>query len=959
MNQNDFRACIKHFFSVLMIMSLCNSSSLAQTITITGFVLNAKNEPLEGASISVKGTNKTVLSNTSGKFTLGNETAGSILIISYVGYKTKEQLAGGTNLVIILEEGDALHKIVVTGVMDPRTRLESSIAISVIDNKVLEKSYQVSAADALKNVPGVYVNSSLGEIRNTVYSRGLGVGSNNGGDGFYYVSMQEDGLPVTNATFGSYGPDHFMRIDATLDKLEAVRGGTASILGNNAPGGIFNYISKTGGTVFEGEARIRLGLEGNGKNPYYRADLSVGGPLSKDKSWTYNVGGFVRQSDGARYPGYSMNNGGQLRANVRKTFKKSSLTFYAKYLNDHNSWFELLSTVDFKKPRLADGVEQTNSVWIPPVDFEFFVNESDVKKRFNSKSKVHSIDQSIGMNFIQKFGNNWTFRNNARLSDKTSTYNATSVVSPFAIDGIVYYAVIGQIAQFGTYSFTDGANNLLASVTQAPIIINGQFAGFDFKVNQNNLPGQQIQNNSVFFTPVFFQENKMKEFTDQFVLTKKVKDMSFTAGGFFSYSRLNRHYGNAGPGSAATPMMSPRPTSLIQVKYQDFSGVNYDVTSPEGIALGGDGTRTGISLYSITQNQLALFFGHDWNINKKIHFDWGIRYEAFGIKGTNQIATLVPLGSGGIDGNPLTLYDNSTGKIIGVYNYNNNFNTLSFSTGLNYLISDKVALYGRYSITAKAPDMDVFINVNTDFTSKTLNPLIQDIQQIELGLKANWKKGSLFITPFYTLLKNVYSPQIFQGTPDFQNPYNPPALYNKYRTIGVELETNMAFSDHFGIRAIATFQQSKAVDYRIWIANGFGQADDSIQSYSGNKTSNMPNMILRVVPAYTIGKFYTQIEWSLMGKRAANTANAFDLPAFSQTDLAMGYNFSKAITLSVNVINVFNKMGVMAWFAPGGFPANLDIQGFTKEQLNANPDAIYQTASIAPRAYFMTLAYKF
>ncbi len=69
--------------------------------------------------------------------------------------------------------------------------------------------------------------------------------------------------------------------------MEAVRGGTASIVGANAPGGIFNYISKTGGQKFEGEFRAKLGLEGDGKNPYYRADINFGGPLSN--GWTYKA----------------------------------------------------------------------------------------------------------------------------------------------------------------------------------------------------------------------------------------------------------------------------------------------------------------------------------------------------------------------------------------------------------------------------------------------------------------------------------------------------------------------------------------------------------------------------------------------------------------------------------------------------------------------------------------------
>jgi iron complex outermembrane receptor protein len=207
----------------------------------------------------------------------------------------------------------------------------------------------------------VYVNSSLGEVRNAVYSRGVSVGSNDGASGYYYVSLQEDRLPVTNVTFSNYGPDYFYRPDATLGKLEAVRGGTASILGNNAPGGIFNYISKQGGDTFSGEFRAKYGLEGDGKNPYYRGDLNLGGPLSKDKSWTYDIGGFYRYGTGAKDPGYPLNKGGQIKGNIVKKYKGGSIKIYGKYLDDHNGWFESTPTVGFTNPKPAPGFSPTSS----------------------------------------------------------------------------------------------------------------------------------------------------------------------------------------------------------------------------------------------------------------------------------------------------------------------------------------------------------------------------------------------------------------------------------------------------------------------------------------------------------------------------------------------------------------------------------------------------------------------
>ncbi len=48
---------------------------------------------------------------------------------------------------------------------DKRRRIDASVAITTINAKSIEKQVAVSAADLLKNVPGVYVNSSLGKTK--------------------------------------------------------------------------------------------------------------------------------------------------------------------------------------------------------------------------------------------------------------------------------------------------------------------------------------------------------------------------------------------------------------------------------------------------------------------------------------------------------------------------------------------------------------------------------------------------------------------------------------------------------------------------------------------------------------------------------------------------------------------------------------------------------------------------
>lgn len=948
---------------LFIILFLASVYAQAQNGKITGKVTDEKGENLVGASVILKGGAKGTTTTADGNFVITNVSNKTYqLLVSFIGYATKEVTVTVPQvaplMITLTDDVNGLEEVVVTGVFDKRTRMESSVAISTMNSKQIDRIAIGSAADLLKNVPGVYVNTSLGEIRNTVYSRGVSVGSNDGASGYYYVSMQEDGLPVTNATFGNYGPDFFLHPDATLGRMEAVRGGTASILGNNAPGGIFNYVSKTGGREFAGEARVKYGLEGNGQNPFYRTDLNFGGPLSKDKSLTYNVGGFYRQSDGARYPGYPMNNGGQVKANLSKTYKSGSVKVYAKYLNDHNAWFEFLPSVNFSNPQLAAGVSQTNSVLIPAVEADFTINQTGQKVHYDSRDKIHSKDLSIGVNWEQSIGEGLTIDNKIRYSDKSSVWNTTAVAYPFATDGLVFYAVAGLLGNFGTYTYKDHATGTqIGSITQAPNIINGQFAGFNFINNGSNFPGASIQANSLLFNPLFYTDNRMKEFIDQFSITKKLTNMSFTGGLFYANSTLDR-MASTDIGTSFSQLTSPRP-SLTDITLAGFDGKTYQVTNPSGI-IGGSGKSAAVNIFTATQNQTALFFGHNWTINPKLNFDWGVRYETVKYDGTNQIASSVASTTGGTDGNPLTLYDNTYGQITATYKYaNQKVNTLSYSAGANYKLSESQAIYARYSQGSKAPDLDMFISVNTQFAADNLNPLAQKIQQIELGYKMKSDKTSLFITPFYSLLSNVAQQTTGLETASLSSAYNTPILYNKYTTMGIEVEANQTFSKNFSVRAVATVQSAKATEFKTWQLNGNGKADDTIIDYSGNDTDNSANVIFRVSPTYTVGKWYSSLDFSYMGKRAANVANVFYLPAFTQSNLNLGYSVSTKLQLQANVNNLFNQDGVMGWSAPGGFPAALDRQGFTAAQLAANPTAVYSTLSLPPRAYFITATYKF
>lgn len=947
-------------FVMLLLMSFKTQAQqeVSGTITEAG-----TSTPIVGATILIKNTNNGTTSDFDGKFTI-NAQQGDVIVISYIGYLKQEiSVTGDGEINVALKiDNQQLDEVILTGVFDQRTRMESSIAISVLKPEVLSEMAPISAADLLKNVPGVYVNSSLGEIRNTVYSRGVSVGSNDGASGYYYVSMQEDGLPVTNATFTNYGPDYYLRADLNIGRLEAVRGGTASILGNNAPGGIFNYVSKEGGDEFKGEVQTKYGFEGNTNHLYQRVDANFGGPLTskEDNSLFYNIGGFYRTNEGARYPGYPMNEGGQIKANIVKKLDKGSLKLYVKYLNDKNAWFEFTPTYDFNNPTLPEGVTENTSVLIPGVQSSFYANDETTLRNYDSTDKIHSKDLSIGLNFENNFSDSFKISNNARYSKKSSLWNTTAVAYPFAVDNFLFYAITGDLGHFGTYDFNDLNGNNLISVNQN-YDPNNPYFPFAFEATNNGLPGTSIQPNSILFNPMFYVDNQVNEFIDQFSMTKKLEHMSFTAGGFYANSTFNNANGVPGAmySQLTTPIPTPTTLTYTGMDWTTLTPFTEQRTSDKGITT-ANGARSPLNTNKATQNQLALFLGHSWELSEKLTFDWGVRFEKISVNGSNYIWDAgEPSATGGVDGDPSTTYDNGTAVFRDSFNFDRVMKTTSYSAGLNYAVNDNNAYYLRVSKGNKAPDLSIFLGIDDSFKESNTEALNQAITQVEFGYKYQKGGTNLFITPFYSVLDNVASLQTGTEDGSFDTSYQTPVLYNKFTTKGIELEGLFELTDHFSVRAVATFQNSMATRFQVYNLGANGKDDDTIVDYSGNKTDNSANTILKIAPSFRKGKFSSTIDWSYLGERAANVANVFSLPAFNQTNAVFGYKLNEKISLQANINNLFNVYGVMGWSAPGGFPASLDRQGFTKATMDANPNAVYSTLALPARAYFVTLNYKF
>ncbi len=207
--------------------------------------------------------------------------------------------------------------------------MRSSVSVSTIEGDSIVTSTAASATEVLRSVPGIRSESSGGESNANVGVRGIPISAG----GARYIQFQEDGLPVLQ--FGDIAfatPDTWIRADVNLDRLEVVRGGSASTLATGGPGGIINFISKNGSQP-GGSISLSQGLGYD----HTRVDVGYGTRLAPKTR--FFIGGFQRVGDGGRPGADGAEKGGQIRANLTQEFDGGFVRVSFKHLDDNTPTF--------------------------------------------------------------------------------------------------------------------------------------------------------------------------------------------------------------------------------------------------------------------------------------------------------------------------------------------------------------------------------------------------------------------------------------------------------------------------------------------------------------------------------------------------------------------------------------------------------------------------------------------
>ena len=108
-----------NYMLLFLTLFLGVNSVFAQTLTVSGTVSDNAGQPLPGANVFIKGTSIGGVTDFDGNFQLEvSDAEGKTLVISYLGFVTKEQVLTGStqNLSISLtEDSNKLDEVIVLG----------------------------------------------------------------------------------------------------------------------------------------------------------------------------------------------------------------------------------------------------------------------------------------------------------------------------------------------------------------------------------------------------------------------------------------------------------------------------------------------------------------------------------------------------------------------------------------------------------------------------------------------------------------------------------------------------------------------------------------------------------------------------------------------------------------------------------------------------------------------------
>ncbi|MBY8828013.1 TonB-dependent receptor domain-containing protein [Hephaestia mangrovi] len=737
---------------------------------------------------------------------------------------------------------------------------EESYAVTQISAATLADRAPMSTADLFKEIPGFWVESTGGEASNNVRSRGIPT------DGYSSVALLEDGLPVQyDGGLAYLNTDQVLRLDATIDRVEAVRGGPSAIFAPNAPGGSINFLTRDALT----DPGVTLTTQLT-RNDYRRVDGFFGAGIAPHIG--VSLGGFYRYDNGLRDPGYPADRGGQLRAAIDYDDGRNRLAFNVKRLDDRVILY-LPVPLQFS----ADGKVEAIPGFDPLTDT--LDGPDNVHVPFKTADGTRDFDLSRGTDSRVTF---YTMMGRLALGDSA----ALEVKSRLRTGKTVRNGLfpIGRPAAGTDYIASVWPRLATAYPTAATAEIRYADSGKPFLPSSNG-------NGLVVGANLLSVQLPM----DEFITDTRVTD---------SVDRWGRHDIAVGLTYDDTRLGYDRQMSTVLL---DVSGraQRLDV-----VALGAAGQPVGAltdngfirygSLFDdvhIHSSNVAVYLADEWHVGSRWRIDLGARWERIAIRGAAEGSTAVDLGD------TATLADDAVLTGDGVEEpIRRRYAGFNWTIGVNYHPAAGTGLFARFTRATRLPGATDF-NAAPDRTDAADVP----ITMAEVGTTFERRHWSLSAVLFGTRFERLpFTDYRFDAV---TNSYVERTSIANTSTIGLEFDGHADLFGPLQLDLKATLQNPR---YRNFVYVDLADGQAVTHDATGNQLIRVPRLSLRATPSLHLLNDRLRIgaDFVHYSHRFADVANSQRLPAYSLINLDMEAQLDRHIKLSVHATNITNVLGL-------------------------------------------------
>ena len=771
------------------------------------------------------------------------------------------------------DAGAETNEIIVTAVARGQNRIESSVSVSTIGSQAIANLAAPSSADLIRQIPGIRSEASGGEGNANIAVRGIPVSTG----GARYIQLQEDGLPILefgDIIFGN--ADNFLRADRSVARVEAVRGGSASTFASNAPGAVINFISKTGEQE-GGAIQASVGLDFES----YRLDFDYGAPLAEDLY--FHVGGFYRTGEGPRDIGYNGYNGGQIKANITKEFDGGYIRFSAKYLDDTTPTI-LPQPVRVTGSNASPNYEaipgfdpRTDALYSPYLTPVVSLDGNNNPASYDFRDGLSVKSLAFGIESEIDVGSGWTLTNRFRFAD-----NSGGFLSPFPA---------GAGAAQGIANGIGGAGSSIVFATGPSA---GQVA------NPATIGGNGLLTNVVNFNT---RLNSLNNVTNDFRVNKQFDigggTANFTSGFYFSRQTIDTDWLWT---SHVQTVQGDGQAVLVDIRNAGGQLVTQNGTVGYGATFFGNCCRRN---YDVDYSTYAPFASLSLELDR-LTIDASIRYDFGDASGTitgSDSGFGVGVGSFDFNRNGTISTAEAQTSILPLGSarpVNYDFGYFSFSLGANYLVTDDLGVFARYSQGGRHTADRSLFSPAVSTTDGSLPGgdagVIARVDQLEAGLK--YQSGGLAL----------YATGFFAKTAETNVELAPLELFDtEYEAFGIELEGAYR-TGNFSLTAGATWTDAEIKD-----------ALDL--TTIGNKPRRQADLVYQATAQYDADMF--TVGANIVGTTDSFTqdSNQLKLPAFAQVNAFLAFRPIERIEVGLNATNLFNATGFTE-AEEGSIPAN-------------------------------------